>query len=125
MFKIIDCFSVAHKDYNGLGKLDHRIREIRGTISHEKTFTPAKKVAVVLDAIKGQKTLNEISCEHEVHPTQIHEWKTGFLKPCHPSSRTSGRRTEKQKTVSSTICTSYWPARNRARVAEKKLHLDP
>jgi transposase-like protein len=37
------------------------------------------KVRVALEAIKGQKTINEISSEYGVHPTQIAEWKKRVL----------------------------------------------
>lgn len=41
----------------------------------KKVFTPREKAAVALEAIKGAKTINEISGIHEVHPTQIQRWK--------------------------------------------------
>jgi putative transposase len=37
-------------------------------------------VKVALEAIKGQKTLNEISSEYGVHSTQITEWKKRVLE---------------------------------------------
>lgn len=91
-----------------------------------KTFTPAKKVAVVLDAIKGQKTLNEISCEHEVHPTQIHEWKTQVLEAL--PSLFQDKRTKDGKTKDRLIDDLYQVIGQRETELawlKKKLHLDP
>jgi transposase-like protein len=33
------------------------------------------KAKVALEALKGAKTVNELSSEHGVHPTQISQWK--------------------------------------------------
>jgi len=91
-----------------------------------KTFTPAKKVAVVLDAMKGQKTLNEISSEHEVHPTQIHEWKTQVLEAL--PSIFQDKRTKDGKTKDRLIDDLYQVIGQRETELawlKKKLHLDP
>lgn len=37
------------------------------------------KTRVALEAIKGQKTVNEIASEYGVHPTQIAQWKKQAL----------------------------------------------
>lgn len=37
------------------------------------------KVKVALEAIRGQKTANEIASEYGVHPTQIAQWKKQVL----------------------------------------------
>lgn len=91
-----------------------------------KSFAPAKKVAVVLDALKGQKTLNEISSEHEVHPTQIHEWKTQVLEAL--PSLFQDKRTKDGKTKDRLIDDLYQViGRRETELAwlKKKLHLDP
>lgn len=41
----------------------------------QKTYTPQEKAQVALDALKGEKTIAQISSEYEVHATQIHKWK--------------------------------------------------
>ena len=38
------------------------------------------KFKVALEAARGTKTLNELSSEYEVHPSQISEWKNQLLK---------------------------------------------
>lgn len=45
-----------------------------------KTFTKEFKARVALDAVKGQKTLGELSAEYGVHPNQIGKWKKRLLK---------------------------------------------
>ncbi|GAC1669947.1 MAG: hypothetical protein NVS9B9_28950 [Ktedonobacteraceae bacterium] len=44
-----------------------------------KQFSNDFKVRVALEAIKGQKTANEIASEYGVHPTQIAQWKKQAL----------------------------------------------
>lgn len=44
-----------------------------------KQFSSELKVRVALEAIKGQKTANEIASEYGVHPTQIAQWKKQAL----------------------------------------------
>ena len=41
----------------------------------KKTFSPEQKTAVVLAALKGEQSINQISAAFEVHPTQIAVWK--------------------------------------------------
>ena len=40
-----------------------------------KQYSNDFKVRVALEAIKGQKTLNELAAEYGVHPSQITQWK--------------------------------------------------
>jgi putative transposase len=39
------------------------------------TFTDAFKAKVALEAYKGLKTVNELSTQYKVHPSQIAKWK--------------------------------------------------
>ena len=49
----------------------------------KKTFTADFKSKVAIEAVKGNKTINELTSEFEVHPSQIQSWKKlgsfGFL----------------------------------------------
>ncbi|MCE2504327.1 MAG: transposase [Chlorobi bacterium] len=45
----------------------------------QRTFSAAFKAEVALEAIKGIKTISELSQEYEVHPVQINSWKKEFL----------------------------------------------
>ena len=44
-----------------------------------KRYSAELKAKVALEAIKGQKTANEIAAEYGVHPTQIAQWKKQAL----------------------------------------------
>ena len=41
----------------------------------KKVFTSQQKAAVAMEAIKGELTTAQIASKHEVHPTQIGQWK--------------------------------------------------
>ena len=45
-----------------------------------KTHSAEFKVKVALEAIKGQKTINEIASHFEVHPHQVMQWKKQALQ---------------------------------------------
>lgn len=40
-----------------------------------RQFTPAQKAAVAFAALKGDKTIDQIAAENEVHPTQVKHWR--------------------------------------------------
>jgi hypothetical protein len=41
----------------------------------QKSYTAALKVKIALEAIKGQRTINEIATRYGVHPSQAPQWK--------------------------------------------------
>jgi len=41
----------------------------------KKTFSSEFKAKVAIEALKAQKTTNELASEFEVHPTQVNSWK--------------------------------------------------
>lgn len=45
-----------------------------------RTFSPQEKAQVALTAIKGEKTMAQISSDFQVHPTQIGLWKKQVLE---------------------------------------------
>jgi transposase len=45
-----------------------------------RNHTPAFKAKVALAAIKGEKTLNELARQFDVHPNQITQWKNQLLE---------------------------------------------
>jgi len=45
----------------------------------KKKYKNGFKATVALEAIKGEKTLAEISSEYKVHPSQINKWKRKAL----------------------------------------------
>jgi putative transposase len=44
-----------------------------------KQHTAAFKAQVALAAFKGDRTVNELASQYEVHPTLIHTWKKQLL----------------------------------------------
>lgn len=44
-----------------------------------KTYTPAEKAKIALEAIKGELTLAQISSKYGAHGTQINVWKKQVL----------------------------------------------
>jgi putative transposase len=44
-----------------------------------KQHSAAFKAQVALAAVKGDKTINELASQHQVHPTMIHSWKKQLL----------------------------------------------
>ncbi len=44
-----------------------------------RTFSADTKAKVALEAIKGEKTVNEIAQLYEVHPNQVSQWKGEML----------------------------------------------
>ena len=44
-----------------------------------RTYSPQEKAQVALSAIKGEKTIAQISSDHQVHPTQVGLWKKQAL----------------------------------------------
>jgi transposase-like protein len=47
----------------------------RGRKKHSGAF----KAKVALEAVKGERTLNELAGHFEVHPTQVVQWKQRLL----------------------------------------------
>jgi putative transposase len=45
-----------------------------------KRYSGAFKAKVAVEALKGQKTLNELATEYGVHPVQIAQWKKKALE---------------------------------------------
>ena len=44
-----------------------------------KNYTKDFKARVALDAINGQKTINELATEYGVHSNQIGQWKKKLI----------------------------------------------
>ena len=40
-----------------------------------KQFTAAQKATVALEAASGKFTVNEVASRHDVHPTQVKQWR--------------------------------------------------
>jgi len=49
-------------------------------INKRKTHESAFKAKVALEAVKGEKTIAQLSSEYGVHPNQISKWKKKLLQ---------------------------------------------
>ena len=63
---------------------------------NRRKFKKESKAKVALEAIKGQRTLNELAQEFSVHPNQIGQWKKQALKSM-PEVFGSGRDYEAER----------------------------
>ena len=59
-----------------------------------KRYSADIKAKVALEAIRGQKTTNEIAADYGVHPSQIVQWKKQALDEL-PQIFSSGRSEQK------------------------------
>jgi transposase-like protein len=68
-----------------------------------KRYSADLKARVALEAIRGQKTANEIAAEYRVHPTQIAQWKKQALDglPDLFSTRASNQRKTEEELIAS------------------------
>lgn len=68
-----------------------------------KRYSADLKARVALEAIRGQKTANEIAAEYRVHPTQIAQWKKQALDglPDIFSTRASDQRKTEEELIAS------------------------
>jgi putative transposase len=68
-----------------------------------KRYSAELKTKVAVEAIKGQKTTNEIAATYGVHPSQITQWKKQALDelPHVFSSRAAGREKADEALIAS------------------------
>lgn len=68
-----------------------------------KRYSADLKARVALEAIRGQKTANEIAAEYGVHPTQIAQWKKQALDglPDLFSTKASDQRRSEEELIAS------------------------
>jgi transposase len=63
---------------------------------HPRIFTNNEKAKIALEAMRGEKTIAQISSEFEVHPTQIGLWKKQALENL-PASFENTKKKEREK----------------------------
>ena len=59
-----------------------------------KTISAELKSKVAIEAIRGQKTTNELATLHSVHPTQVGQWKNNFWTKLPRFFQKNGRLTK-------------------------------
>ena len=62
-----------------------------------KILNPHQKALVALDAIKGIKTFAELSSTHQVHASQISQWKQVVETGAHVLLSTKSQTKEEQR----------------------------
>jgi putative transposase len=62
-----------------------------------KLLNPYQKAKLAISAMKGDKTFNELSSEHQVHPSQLSEWKNILEKEAHILFAPSSKSKEEQR----------------------------
>ena len=75
-------------------------------MAQRRNFGKAFKAKVAIEAIRGEKTVNEIASVYEVHPNQVRQWKRQALEQL-PEAMADGRTKQ---------------ARDSKPVDEEKLH---
>jgi len=80
-----------------------------------KRYSAETKAKVALEAIRGEKTANEIAAEYGVHPTQIAQWKKQALDDL-PEIFASGR--QRDQAAEGLIATLY------QEIGQLKMELD-
>ena len=69
-----------------------------------KRYSAQIKAKVALEAIKGQKTTNEIAAEYGVHPSQIAQWKKQALDELpHIFSSGHGEQKRSEEALTATL----------------------
>jgi transposase-like protein len=49
-------------------------------MARRKSYTAAFKAKVALEALRGDRTANELAAAHQIHPTLVSNWKMALLK---------------------------------------------
>ena len=51
-------------------------------MTKRRRFSDKFKAAVALEALRGDKTAQEIAAKHKIHPTQVTTWKRQAIDYC-------------------------------------------
>lgn len=62
---------------------------------HRRQFSSELKAKIAVDAIKGQRTVQEIASSYKVHPNQVTNWKKQLLD-FSPEAFSAGRLRSEQ-----------------------------
>ena len=79
-------------------------------MTKRRSFSDKFKAMVALEALRGDKTAQEIAAKHKVHPTQVTTWKRlaiDGLTGCFPT-RSSGLKITRLRSKSFTLRSGSW-----------------
>ena len=69
-----------------------------GEKRQRKSYTNQLKAKVALEAIKGQRTINEIASDYELHPNLVNQWKRQAIEKMQEAfSSKQDREAEKEE----------------------------
>jgi len=51
-------------------------------MTKRRSFSDKFKATVALEALRGDRTAQEIAAKHKVHPTQVTTWKRQAIDRC-------------------------------------------
>jgi len=68
------------KPYNGPKNLDTETGGLKTQMSVRKKYSADFKTKIVLEILKEEKSLSQISSEYGIHPTQLNRWKKQALE---------------------------------------------
>lgn len=66
--------------YNGPRNLDSKNEEVKNQMSVRKSYSPDFKTKIVLEILREEKTLAQLSGEYGVHTSQLKQWKKIVLE---------------------------------------------
>jgi transposase-like protein len=68
-----------------------------GIMAQRRNFGKGFKAKVAIEAIKGERTVNEIASMYEVHPNQVSKWRKQAMERL-PDAMADGRAKESRDT---------------------------
>ncbi len=98
-----------------------------------RRYSPEFKAKVALEAIKNQKTINEIASEHGIHPNLVSTWKQELLQGLESLFRQPNSKDQREhEALQSELYEQIgrlkmeleWLKKKAARFAERETHLD-
>ncbi len=98
-----------------------------------RRHSPEFKAKVALEAIKSQKTVNEIASEHGVHPNQVRTWKQELLQGLETLFRQPNSKEQREhealqaelyEQIGRLKMDLEWLKKKAARFSERETHLD-
>ncbi len=98
-----------------------------------RRHSPEFKAKVALEAIKGQKTVNEIASEYSIHPNQVSTWKQELLQGIETLFRQPNSKDQREhEALQSELYEQIgrlnmeleWLKKKAARFTDRETHLD-
>jgi transposase-like protein len=62
-----------------------------------KVLNSHQKAKIALAGLKDDKTLAQLASEHQVHPSQISQWKAQLIAEAHKAFGTNGKTRDQQQ----------------------------